>query len=176
MLRREVVAIAEKDPEYGRCGTCKHYQHLMTCGECRNGSRYCFDWREYEKRLQENHQSSDEIPEWCAGLDLEEWYKKYENLDGKDITIYLHGCCSVWVNEHYRRGDKCIAILEEREGIKTKCLMHACLFRKGKYVDVRGGTEDFDDVIDAFDYGEFEVVEFGTLEEFNTLMKNIGVK
>lgn len=53
MLRREVVAIAEKNPEYGKCGTCKHYQHLMTCGECSRGSRYCFDWKEYEKRLQE---------------------------------------------------------------------------------------------------------------------------
>ena len=45
--RYEVVAVAEKDPEYGHCGTCTHYQHLMICGECSKGSRYRFAWREY---------------------------------------------------------------------------------------------------------------------------------
>lgn len=57
MLRKEVVAIAEKDPEYGRCGTCKHYQHLMTCGNCSRGSKYCFDWKEYEKKLLEEKEN-----------------------------------------------------------------------------------------------------------------------
>ena len=47
--RKDVVAVAESDSEYGHCGTCKHYQHLVTCGNCYGGSRYCFDWREYAK-------------------------------------------------------------------------------------------------------------------------------
>lgn len=54
MLRRELTEYAEKNyPEYGRCGTCKHYQNLMTCGNCSNGSRYCFAWREYYENNKE---------------------------------------------------------------------------------------------------------------------------
>ena len=49
--RMDVVAVAEDDAEYGSCGTCKHYQHLMTCSKCYCGSRYCFDWREYAKNM-----------------------------------------------------------------------------------------------------------------------------
>ena len=50
MLRREVVEYAEKnDPEYGRCETCKHYQHLDVCSKCSCGSRYSFDWKDYLK-------------------------------------------------------------------------------------------------------------------------------
>ena len=54
MIRRyEVIKVAEHDPEYGRCGTCKHYQNLMTCGNCSNGSKYCFAWREYYENNKE---------------------------------------------------------------------------------------------------------------------------
>ncbi len=51
MKRKDVAAIARHDKEYGRCSTCKHYQHLITCGECYNGSEYIFDWRKYAKHL-----------------------------------------------------------------------------------------------------------------------------
>lgn len=48
MLRRDVVDYASKnDPEYGRCGTCGHYQKLMICSKCSHGSRYRFAWKEY---------------------------------------------------------------------------------------------------------------------------------
>lgn len=94
----------------------------------------------------------------------------------EDTMKYLHGYCDDWVNENYQSGDRCVAILEEREDIDTMCLMHSCLLRNGNYVDVRGETEDFSDIIEAFDYGDFEVFEFDTLEEFNILMKEIGVR
>ena len=52
MLRREVVEYAEKnDPEYGRCGTCKHYKHLDACSQCYSGSRYCFAWKTYLEKI-----------------------------------------------------------------------------------------------------------------------------
>ena len=51
MKRRDVVRIAQSDNAYGRCDTCRHYQHLMVCEECYNSSRYVFDWREYAKFL-----------------------------------------------------------------------------------------------------------------------------
>lgn len=54
MIRRyEVVQVAERNHEYGKCETCKHYQNLMTCGNCSNGSRYSFAWREYYENNKE---------------------------------------------------------------------------------------------------------------------------
>lgn len=52
MLRKEVVEYAEEnDAEYGRCGTCKHYQKTSVFSQRYNGSRYSFAWKEYT----ENH-------------------------------------------------------------------------------------------------------------------------
>lgn len=109
---------------------------------------------------------------WCNGLSLEEWEELHEN----DEIDYLHGYCDDWVNENYKSGDKCIAITEFREEIDKVCLMHSCLFRDGKYVDVRGETKDFNDVIEAFDYGYFEVEEYDSLEDFNERMKKLEVR
>lgn len=111
---------------------------------------------------------------WCEGLDYEEWEEKHDY--DEETMNYLHGNCDDWVNEHYQNGDKCVAILEEREAVNTLCLMHSCLFRNGNYVDVRGETENFYNVIEAFDYGEFEIIKYDTLEEFNDLMKKLGIR
>ena len=53
--RTDMVEVAEKNGVYGRCETCKHYQHTMTCGECYGGSRYCFAWREYAEMVAEEN-------------------------------------------------------------------------------------------------------------------------
>ena len=111
---------------------------------------------------------------WCEGLDFEEWCEKHDYYE--ETMDYLYGNCDEWVNKNYQSGDKCIAILEEREDVETVCLMHSCLLRDGNYVDVRGETNDFQNVIEAFDYGEFEVIEYDTLEEFNGLMKELGIR
>ena len=55
--RYEVVVIAEKDSKYGHCETCKHYQKLNTCSNCSNGSRYCFDWKQYYENNKEKFNS-----------------------------------------------------------------------------------------------------------------------
>ena len=54
MKREYVVWYAEDhDDDYGRCVTCKHYDDTMTCGECYEASRYCFDWRYYYEQHKE---------------------------------------------------------------------------------------------------------------------------
>ena len=108
---------------------------------------------------------------WCEGLDLEEWEMKHEY----DEVNYLHGCCDDWVNENYKENDKCIAITEYREEVNKICLMHSCLIRDGKYVDVRGETTSFDDVIDGFDYGEFTVETYENIDKFNERMRELGI-
>lgn len=109
---------------------------------------------------------------WCNGLDLEDWEILHEN----DEKNYLHGYCDEWVNENYIESDKCIVITEYDYEIDKVCLMHSCLFRDGKYVDVRGETEDFNNVIDGFDYGHFEVEEYDSIIDFNMRMFELGVR
>ena len=109
---------------------------------------------------------------WCEGLDQEEWEELHEN-DEKD---YLHGYCDDWVNENYQKGDICIAITEYDYEVECICLMHSCLFRNGMYLDVRGETDDFEDVLDGFDYGEHFVEEYPSLKDFNKRMKKLGVR
>lgn len=58
--RKDVVKIAECDPEFGRCTTCKHYQHLAVCSDCSHGNRYSFDWREYTEQHPEKFVSEGE--------------------------------------------------------------------------------------------------------------------
>lgn len=111
---------------------------------------------------------------WCDELEFDEWEEKYD-CDEK-VMQYLHGHCDDWVNEYYQPGDKCIAITEYRDESKQLCLMHSCLFRDGKYVDVRGETEDFDNVLEAFDWGEYNVEIYDTLQDFNQRMKKLGIR
>lgn len=109
---------------------------------------------------------------WCNGLTLENW----EEISDEKTIGYLHGHCDDWVNENYVKGDKCVAITEYRDEIETICLMHSCLLRNNQYIDVRGETENFDDIIDAFDYGEFDVEVYETLDSFNERLKELGVR
>lgn len=111
---------------------------------------------------------------WCEGLDFEDWEEKYEDDD--NIMDYLHGNCHLWVENNYQEGDKCVAILEEREGFDTMCLMHACLLRDSKFVDVRGATSDFNAILEAFDWGDYEVVECDSLEQFKGILNGINVE
>ena len=94
MLKRyEVVAVAEYDSEYGRCGTCKHYQHLITCGECSNGSRYCFAWREYyesNKKKFENEFNKEVINMHYRDYEItNKWWKKQLSItyNGKEVLF-----------------------------------------------------------------------------------------
>ena len=148
--------------------TCKAKFPL---GNCENGSK---GDKAFFHEFIEVVKSKAGFDMWCEGLDYEEWCEKHDY--DEETMNYLHGNCDKWVNDHYQNGDKCVAILEEREDVETICLMHSCLLRNGKYVDVRGETKDFYKVIEAFDYGEFEIMEYATLEEFNEPMNELGLR
>lgn len=53
--------------------------------------------------------------------------------------------------------------------------MHCCLKRNNQFIDVRGETSDFNNIIDEFDYGEFIVKEFATLTEFEQLLNKLEI-
>ena len=111
---------------------------------------------------------------WCDGLDYEDWCEKHDY--DEETMNYLHGYCDDWVNENYKKGDKCVAITEWRDEEDCLCLMHSCLLRNGMYVDVRGETNDFDQIIEAFDWGEFDEEIYDDLDSFNERMVELGVR
>lgn len=97
---------------------------------------------------------------WCEGLTFKEWFELH-NCD-RNILKYLYGWCNVWLNDHYRNGDSCLAIIEEGD-----CLVHCCLLRNEKFIDIRGETSDFNKVMEGLEYDEFKIVRFESLEKFN---------
>lgn len=107
---------------------------------------------------------------WCDGLSQEEWEEKHSTEPD-----YLHGYCESWVIDHYQLGDKCVAITEVREWGGPRCLMHSCLLRNDVFVDVRGETMDFQNILDGFDYGEYNVEVYDTLKRFKNRMRKLGV-
>jgi hypothetical protein len=101
---------------------------------------------------------------WCEGLSSDEWEEKY---DSTEKMRFLHGRCDQWLNSNFQEGDKCIAITEYRNELDGLGLLHCCLLRNGKYKDVRGETENFQDVLDTFDYGEYNIETYDCLKDFN---------
>lgn len=110
---------------------------------------------------------------WCEGLSFEDWEAKYDS----DMLIIssLHGECHKWVIRNYSKGDECIIISQYEPEVGKVCLLHCCLRRDGYYLDVRGGTKNFDDVLDAFDYGEYNVDTYNTLDDFKAKLIQLGI-
>ena len=48
----------KNDSEYGRCGTCKHYNRCNVCSDCDEGSEYEFDLVYYQR------EHDEEIANW----------------------------------------------------------------------------------------------------------------
>lgn len=86
---------------------------------------------------------------------------------------YLHGYCNEWVTDNFKSGDKIIAFIEYDYDIERCALLHACLYRNGLYLDVRGYMQTEEEVLDDFDYGDYEVLSFDTVNDFNDLYNNL---
>ena len=107
---------------------------------------------------------------WCNGLDLEEW----EDSCSKEESYYLHGNCDTWVLENYQAGDIPVIWNEFDEDIGKVCIIHCYILRNGYYVDVRGKTDNIEDVIEGFDYGYDNAAFYcKDLEEYKKTIRQI---
>lgn len=106
---------------------------------------------------------------WCDGLELEEWEEKYD-----DESIYLHGKCDEWVLENYQEGDIPVIWNEYDEDMGKVVLIHCYIIRNGKYVDIRGETDDIEDMEEGFDYG-YDTGKYlcENLEEYKRMIRKI---
>ena len=112
---------------------------------------------------------------WCDGLDYEEW----SETTTEENTAYLHGLCTEWVADHCREGDKVLLIIALDGDYSVDHLVHCCLIRNGVYIDVRGVTINFDDVVEGFDdywpeYSSEYVCE--DLVSFRKEMASLGIE
>lgn len=107
---------------------------------------------------------------WCNGLDLEDW----ENLQERRVIDYLHGCCDEWVLENYQNGDIPVIWNEFNDQLGKVCLIHCYIIRNGKYIDVRGETENIEDMKEGFDYWcDNDFYHCKDLEEYKRMIRKI---
>lgn len=74
---------------------------------------------------------------------------------------YLHGDCHKVVytlQQLYPLGTP-VLLMEYDDYIQEDCLLHAVLRVGDKFIDIRGVHHSIDSVLDAFDYGDFYILE-----------------
>jgi len=107
---------------------------------------------------------------WCDGLPPEEW----EDLHEDDEKNYLHGYCDEWVLQNYKDGDIAVIWNNFNEEMKKVTLIHCYIIRNGKYLDVRGETDDIEDIKDGFDYyPDNDEYHCNNLEEYKQMIRTI---
>lgn len=56
-----------------------------------------------------------------------------------------------------------------------ECMGHSLIYRNGKFVDVRGEMNTMEEVLSEFDFGDDDMLEFDTLEEFKNYLDDMGI-
>lgn len=98
-----------------------------------------------------------------------------EELENLKLDIYLHGICHQWVKENYKENDEIIILTEIDYETGRIFLIHCCLFRNEEYLDVRGNTNDLEEVLEGFDYYNYEENKINNLEEFMKIINDLGI-
>jgi hypothetical protein len=108
---------------------------------------------------------------------LEIWVdEEILELISEDAIQYLHGSCHEWVKNNYKENDQIIMITELNEETGITKLIHCCLKRNEQYKDIRGLTPEFDDILEGFDYFDYDLIEFNNLNAFKNAINNLGIK
>ena len=132
-----------------------------------------FKNKKYRFRISNKRKIDDFIKwtlTWCQGLKLEEWEEKHEN----DKVKYLHGYCDKWVLKNYQDGDIPVIWNEFNEELGKVCLIHCYIIRNGKYIDVRGETENIEDIKEGFDYWpDNNDYQCKNLKEYKNMIRKI---
>lgn len=108
---------------------------------------------------------------WLDGLEYEDWERKHEH-DG--LLWAVHGGCDEWALNNYKEGDTLVVWNQYNYDLEKVELIHCYIIRNDLYVDARGETDDFDELIDEFDYdidnGHYKCKD---INEFKKMIKEI---
>lgn len=99
-------------------------------------------------------------------------WRSEDDLTNEEI-FFLHGNCDGFANDNFQAGDIIIALIEHDDEVECDCLLHCFIQRDGLFVDVRGSTNNFNNVIDDFDHGEFEEYSFNDLDSFKSFIQGL---
>ena len=86
----------------------------------------------------------------------------------------MHGACHEWAWRNWTRGDKFFVLLEYDEDIESEALLHCGLFRDGLYIDAEVESDNIDDILENFDYGDYEM-QILTRNEFRDFCIDFGL-
>lgn len=94
------------------------------------------------------------------------------DLTDKELS-YLHGQCDEYAINHFQTGDKIIALVEYDYDIEQPALLHAFLLHNNEYLDIRGNTSNINEILEDFDYGNFQEFIFDNIEDFKNFLDDL---
>ena len=86
----------------------------------------------------------------------------------------MHGACHEWAWRNWKRGDKFFVLLEYDEDIESEALLHCGRFRNGMFIDAEVQSDDIDDILENFDYGDYDM-QILTRNEFKDFCIDFGL-
>ena len=95
------------------------------------------------------------------------------NESGEDNES-LHGMCHQWAWDNWQDGDKFFVLTEYDDEIEGNALLHCGLFRDGTFIDAEVQSDNIDDILENFDYGDPEL-EVLSKEEFKDFCIDFGL-
>ena len=110
---------------------------------------------------------------WRNGLTQDEWESSvsYENF------CLFHSFPDDWIAKNFKDGDKVMLIFTGDDDTGEDAFLHCCLMRDGKYMDVRGETDDLEEVLDGLEHNICNYVgvqECTDVNEFQRELEKMG--
>lgn len=86
----------------------------------------------------------------------------------------LHGRCHKWAWDNWQEGDSFFVLTEWDDELGQEALMHCGLIRNGVFMDAQVQSTNIDDILDNFDYGDFDFQAMGR-DEFRDFCIDFGL-
>lgn len=94
--------------------------------------------------------------------------------ESDDDDYSLHGACHEWAWRNWQDGDKFFVLTEYDDDIESQALLHCGLYRDGMYIDASIQSDNIEDILENFDYGDYEEMILGK-EEFKDFCMDFGL-
>lgn len=86
----------------------------------------------------------------------------------------LHGMCHQWAWDNWQEGDSFFTLTEWDDDLEQEALLHCGLIRNGVFIDAQVQSTNIDDILENFDYGDFDFQAMGR-DEFKDFCIDFGL-
>ena len=101
-------------------------------------------------------------------------FKDVNDLTNEELK-QLHGLCHQWCIDNFKVGDEIVALTEYDDDIEDDALLHCYLFRNNEFGDVRGFTDNFEEMMEDFDYYDFTEWSFKNVTDFKNFLDEMKI-